>query len=1466
MKSQLATGSPGAGEREQGVAAASFRLVAVMAVAALAIALALGSSVRSASAATAQARTTGQPTSYGPQVSLPFTGLTEPYAMAVDGAGDVYVVDTGNNRVVKLPHGSTSPVILPFSGLNDPLGVGVDAAGDVFVSDNNNHRVVELPAGSQSQVTLPFSGLSRPTGVAVDRAGDVYVVDQANFQVLELPSGSQSQVTLPFSGLENPNGVAVDSAGDVFVSDNNNRVLELAHGSTTQLTLPFSGIGPQDEVAVDDAGNVFVADPSVIDVAELVGGSGSQVTLPFSGLVQPEGVAVDGAGDVFVTDAFSNQVLELPAAAPAPGAAPQTFTTPGPCQNPYTVPDNVYVLHVVLIGAAGASGSGNLLGTQSGGSGGEGAQVVADVPVQPGEQLNANVGLSGPANQRGEESGFVGGGAAGVSGNTGGAQQSTGGWGGGASDIDNGQPCGSPEPNQVLAIAGGGGGGGGAGSSSGGGSGGPTGCDGIVSLGGGAGEGGCGGGVGGGHFSGSGGSGASVNAGGAGGGGDSGSGGTGGPLSGGGGGASASPSYVFSDGGGGGGGGWYGGGGGGEGGGGAAGGGGGGSSAVLQGGLLESIQPTPSSAMVAITPIFSPPRSLFAVAAGNKFTCAVTTTQAVACWGDNTYGESTPPTGQFTSVSAGIDVACGIQVNQTIACWGDTQGGQVPVPAGLASQKFRQVTVGGDFACGLTMQSQLECWGQGAPTTFAAGPFASITAGGLYVCAIDSGQHASCFSSNSLVLETTPTTDQFTQISASYFSPCGLLTNGTSVCWGGSGYALTPPPGVFAALSSASSSDDMCWIATDGALQCVPGPEDVSPAVSPIGAFSAVSVGEYHACGIVTSGGAGQGLDGGFKCWGDDSTGETYPMIASTSGPFSNPADVVLPQANVGEPYTLALTTTYESPAVMYSLSGVVPTGVTIDPNTGILSVAPTEAGQYVFQVNADDGVAPAADLTVHLQVSNAVPIVTSVSPGAVKADSGPLQGYSVTVLGSHFMQGATVALYGGPGGAQALQPNSVSSDGTQLSVTIPSLATLFPGTLQVAVSNPDGETSNVAPVFVTVASTSVTGESVSTTGSASTGGSGPNTAESVTLSGSGGSGTVTVAIYSANPGGTASFDATGAYFDAYVAPGSSYTSVTIEDCDLGGGSQAQWYNADTSTWIVATDQSYDATTQCDTITVNASSDPSLTQLGTTPFGIASSPPTVTTTSLPAATLGSAYSATLQESGGVAPYTWSVTSGSLPLGLSLNSQTGVISGSPLFLGTATFTVQGNDSANPPYSASRALSITVGGCTQTITGTHSGQLNLTSGVTCVVGGTLTGPVSVGSGAVLAIQSGQVNGPIQASGAGTVSICTSKLVGRLTVSESTGFVLVGAPSTCGANTMTGPVDLSDNGAGVELSGNTITGPVTVSDNAGSGAPPPVIGANRITGPVHCAGNVPPPTDNGNPNTVTGPVTGQCGDLAG
>ena len=103
------------------------------------------------------------------------TGLNVPNGVAVDGAGDVFIGDTFNNRVLEISSAGVQTTLPPVTvndlGLNEPFGVAVDGAGDVFIADWGNGRAVEIAAnGTQTTVG---SGLITPVGVAVDGPGDV---------------------------------------------------------------------------------------------------------------------------------------------------------------------------------------------------------------------------------------------------------------------------------------------------------------------------------------------------------------------------------------------------------------------------------------------------------------------------------------------------------------------------------------------------------------------------------------------------------------------------------------------------------------------------------------------------------------------------------------------------------------------------------------------------------------------------------------------------------------------------------------------------------------------------------------------------------------------------------------------------------------------------------------------------------------------------------------------------------------------------------------------------------------------------------------------------------------------------------------------------------------------------------------------------------------------------------------------
>lgn len=151
-------------------------------------------------------------------------------------------------------------------------------------------------------------------------------------------------------------------------------------------------------------------------------------------------------------------------------------------------------------------------------------------------------------------------------------------------------------------------------------------------------------------------------------------------------------------------------------------------------------------------------------------------------------------------------------------------------------------------------------------------------------------------------------------------------------------------------------------------------------------------------------------------------------------------------------------------------------------------------------------------------------------------------------------------------------------------------------------------------------------------------------------------------------------------------------------------------------------------------------------------------PLSITTTSLPNGTVNTAYSATLQATGGIAPITWSIVSGALPSGLVLDRNFGVISGRPSAVGTSTFAVQAADSSIPSQTAQAALSITLS----------------------------AGPLSI---ATTSLPAGTVNSPYSAfllASGGTPPISWSLSVGSLpaglSLTPSTGAIS-GTPSAVG-----------------------------------------------------------------------------------
>ncbi|MGA2213009.1 MAG: Ig-like domain repeat protein, partial [Bryobacteraceae bacterium] len=241
----------------------------------------------------------------GTLTTTTLTGTSTPagYGTAVDGAGNVYVVDHANNAVLKLAAGTflQSTVV---SGLTDATGVALDGAGDLYISTGSS--VVMIPnengtLNAADQSTVNLTGLASARGVAVDSSGDLYVADATNGNVVEWSSlGVQTTIV---SGLTSPHGVAVDAALNVYVATNN-AVTQYPYPSYGGGTAVPYGTGYNNPrgIAVDAAGAVYVADTGNNRIVRVSPGGGSQATLTVTGVSSPQGVSVDAWDNLYVTD------------------------------------------------------------------------------------------------------------------------------------------------------------------------------------------------------------------------------------------------------------------------------------------------------------------------------------------------------------------------------------------------------------------------------------------------------------------------------------------------------------------------------------------------------------------------------------------------------------------------------------------------------------------------------------------------------------------------------------------------------------------------------------------------------------------------------------------------------------------------------------------------------------------------------------------------------------------------------------------------------------------------------------------------------------------------------------------------------------------------------------------------------------------------------------------------------------
>jgi uncharacterized protein (TIGR03437 family) len=320
----------------------------------------------------------GSPGSFGDRGPATSARISQPSAVAVDSAGNLYIADFSNSLIRKVtPGGIISTVVLaPASAdcgvdvcaqLSQPEGVAVDSAGNLYIADTGNNRMLKMtPGGTVSTVAgngaYGYSGdggpatsaeLDVPSGVAVDSAGNLYIADAQNHRIRKVASGKIWTVAgngLPgYSGdggpaaraqLAGPSGVAVDSAGNLYIADKgNSRIRKVTPGGTIS-TVAGNGVpgysgdgGPAASaqlnspsgIAVDAFGVLYIADSlnnrirkvaldgtiSTVAGTWTNGYSGDGGQAFYAQLAYPNGVALDSTGNLYIADSLNNRIRKV---------------------------------------------------------------------------------------------------------------------------------------------------------------------------------------------------------------------------------------------------------------------------------------------------------------------------------------------------------------------------------------------------------------------------------------------------------------------------------------------------------------------------------------------------------------------------------------------------------------------------------------------------------------------------------------------------------------------------------------------------------------------------------------------------------------------------------------------------------------------------------------------------------------------------------------------------------------------------------------------------------------------------------------------------------------------------------------------------------------------------------------------------------------------------------------------------
>ncbi len=259
--------------------------------------------------------------------------LNHPSGVAADSSGNIYIADRDNQRIRRVgPDGIITTVagtgvagnngdggLAVMAQLNSPTSVSVDAAGNLYVADTGNQRVRRItPAGLIFSILAP--SLVSPACAIADSSGNIYIADAGNGTILKVSATGQSTTLL--TGLESPRSLALDGAGNLYFTEESGQRVQML-GSAGSLTILGAGAWniPRG-IAVGPDGGMFVADTGLQQILRIdpsgqvtpVAGNGSAGFAGDGGpalsaeLNFPWGIAAGPAGTLLIADLASNRI------------------------------------------------------------------------------------------------------------------------------------------------------------------------------------------------------------------------------------------------------------------------------------------------------------------------------------------------------------------------------------------------------------------------------------------------------------------------------------------------------------------------------------------------------------------------------------------------------------------------------------------------------------------------------------------------------------------------------------------------------------------------------------------------------------------------------------------------------------------------------------------------------------------------------------------------------------------------------------------------------------------------------------------------------------------------------------------------------------------------------------------------------------------------------------------------------